>query len=90
MRFMLGLDLVIAMPISWMPLVSDYTRYAAVPGRGIRGTWWGYFLVSSWMFAAGLIASIATGSGAPERCCCSSWARTACWCRRCSSCCCPR
>ena len=66
MPFMLGLDLVIAMPISWMPLVSDYTRYAAVPGRGIRGTWWGYFLVSSWMFVAGLIAAIATGSGAPE------------------------
>ena len=66
MPFMLGLDLVIALPISWMPLVSDYTRHAAVPGRGIRGTWWGYFLVSSWMFAAGLVASIATGSGAPE------------------------
>lgn len=66
MPFMLGLDLVIAMPISWMPLVSDYTRYSAVPGRGIRGTWWGYFLVSSWMFAAGLVAALATGSGAPE------------------------
>ncbi len=66
MPFMLGLDLVIAMPISWMPLVSDYTRYAAVPGRGIRGTWWGYLLVSSWMFAVGLVASMATGSGAPE------------------------
>ena len=63
---MLGLDLVIAMPISWMPLVSDYTRYAAVPGRGLRGTWWGYFLVSSWMFAAGLVAALATGSDAPE------------------------
>ena len=66
MSGMLGLDLVIAMPISWMPLVSDYTRYAAVPGRGLRGTWWGYFLVSSWMFAAGLIVALATGSGAPE------------------------
>ena len=66
MPFMLGLDLVIAMPISWMPLVSDYTRHAAVPGGGIRGTWGGYFLVSSWMYAVGLIAAIATGSGAPE------------------------
>ena len=66
MPFMLGLDLVIAMPISWMPLVSDYTRYAAVPGRGLRGTWWGYFLVSSWMYAAGLVAALATGSAAPE------------------------
>lgn len=66
MPFMLGLDLVIAMPISWMPLVSDYARYAAVPGGGIRGTWWGYLLVSSWMFAVGLVAALATGSGAPE------------------------
>ncbi|MDZ4197847.1 MAG: putative hydroxymethylpyrimidine transporter CytX [Kiritimatiellia bacterium] len=66
MSFMLGLDLVIAMPISWMPLVSDYTRHAAVPGRGLRGTGWGYFLVSSWMFAVGLIAAVATGSDAPQ------------------------
>lgn len=66
MPVMLGLDLVIAMPISWMPLVADYTRHAAVPGRGLRGTWWGYFLVSSWMFAVGLIATLATGSPAPE------------------------
>lgn len=66
MPYMLGLDLVIAMPISWMPLVSDYARYAQPPGSGLRGTWWGYFIVSSWMFAAGLIASLATGSDAPE------------------------
>ena len=66
MPFMLGLDLVIAMPISWMPLVSDYARYAQTPGHGSRGTWWGYFIVSSWMFAAGLVASLATGSDAPE------------------------
>ena len=66
MPFMLGLDLAIAMPISWMPLVSDYTRHAAVPGGGVRGTWGGYFIVSSWMYAAGLVAALATGSAAPE------------------------
>ena len=66
MPVMLGLDLAIAMPISWVPLVSDYTRHAAVPGRGIRGTWWGYFIVGSWMYAVGLVAALATGSGAPE------------------------
>ena len=66
MPFMLGLDLAIAMPISWMPLVSDYTRHAAVPGKGMRGTWWGYFTVSSWMYAVGLVAALATGSGTPE------------------------
>lgn len=66
MPFMLGLDLVIAMPISWMPLVSDYTRYAKRPGRGMRGTWWGYFLVSSWMYAVGLIVAVATQSDSPD------------------------
>ena len=66
MPAMLGLDLVIAMPISWMPLVSDYARYAQMPGRGLRGTWGGYFLASSWMYAVGLVAALATGSGAPE------------------------
>ena len=66
MPAMLGLDLVIAMPISWLPLVSDYARHAAVPGRGLRGTGWGYFLVSSWMYAVGLVAALATGSDAPE------------------------
>jgi len=64
--FMPGLDLVIAMPISWMPLVSDYTRHAAVPGRGGRGTWWGYFIASSWMFAVGLLAAVAMRSDAPD------------------------
>ena len=64
--FMLGLDLVIAMPISWMPLVSDYTRFAAAPGRGVRGTWWGYFLVGSWMYTVGLVVAIATKSDTPE------------------------
>ena len=66
MRFMLGLDLVIAMPISWMPLAADYMRHARVPGRGMRGRWAGYFVVSSWMFAVGLVAALATQSEAPE------------------------
>ena len=66
MPFMAGLDLAIAMPISWMPLVADYARHAAVPGKGMRGTWWGYFVVSSWMYAVGLVAALATGSEAPE------------------------
>lgn len=66
MSAMLGLDLVIAMPISWMPLVSDYARYAHPPGGGLRGTWWGYFIVGSWMFGVGLVASLATGSDAPQ------------------------
>jgi len=64
--FMLGLDLVIAMPISWLPLVSDYSRYARRTGPAFLGTWLGYFLVSSWMYAVGLAAGIATKSPTPD------------------------
>ncbi|MBN2032536.1 MAG: putative hydroxymethylpyrimidine transporter CytX [Deltaproteobacteria bacterium] len=66
MPFMVGLDLVIAMPISWLPLVCDYTRFGKSTSAAFWGTWIGYFLVSSWMYALGLSAALATGSATPE------------------------
>lgn len=64
--FMIGLDLVIAMPISWLPLVADYTRFSRNTGPAFWNTWWGYFLISSWMYALGLTATLVTGNAAPE------------------------
>jgi NCS1 family nucleobase:cation symporter-1 len=66
MPFMLGLDLVIAMPISWLPLVCDYSRYARRGPSAAWGTWIGYFLVGSWMYALGLAAALVTHSPTPE------------------------
>jgi NCS1 family nucleobase:cation symporter-1 len=66
MPLMVGLDLVIAMPISWLPLVCDYSRYARNSGSAFAGTWIGYFIVSSWMYAVGLGAAIATQSSTPD------------------------
>jgi len=66
MPFMLGLDLVIAMPISWLPLVCDYSRYGKGTGSAFWGTWIGYFLVSSWMYIVGLGAALATNSSTPD------------------------
>ena len=66
MPFMAGLDLVIAMPMSWLPLVCDYSRFARSAPGAFWGTWIGYFIVSSWMYVLGLSASIATGSATPE------------------------
>jgi putative hydroxymethylpyrimidine transporter CytX len=63
--FMVGMDLVIAMPISWLPLVSDYSRFGKVPRASFFGTWTGYFLVSSWMYLLGLVAALATKSPDP-------------------------
>ena len=64
--FMVGMDLVIAMPISWLPLVSDYSRFATSSKSSFWGTWIGYFVVSSWMYLLGLAASLATQSADPS------------------------
>ena len=64
--FMLGLDYVIIMPVSWLPLVCDYSRYAKGNIGSFWGTWIGYFLVSSWMYLIGLSAALATKSPTPE------------------------
>jgi putative hydroxymethylpyrimidine transporter CytX len=65
MPFMIGLDLVIAMPISWMPLVSDYSRFSKKTAPAFWNTWWGYFLISSWMYVLGLMATLVTGETDP-------------------------
>jgi putative hydroxymethylpyrimidine transporter CytX len=65
MAFMIGLDLVIAMPISWMPLVADYARFARGTRPAFWNTWVGYFLVSSWMYVLGLQVALTTGAADP-------------------------
>jgi len=65
LAFMTGLDLVIAMPISWMPLVADYSRSARGTRSAFWNTWVGYFLVSSWMYVLGLQVTLLTGAADP-------------------------
>ena len=65
MPFMIGLDLVIAMPISWMPLVADYARFSRKTAPAFWNTWLGYFLISSWMYALGLTATLVAGASDP-------------------------
>jgi putative hydroxymethylpyrimidine transporter CytX len=64
--FMVGMDLVIAMPISWLPLVSDYSRFASSSKSCFWGTWMGYFVLSSWMYLLGMAASLAVPSPDPS------------------------
>jgi len=60
-----AMDLVIAMPVSWLPLVADYARHGrrAAPGRlggAFGGTWVGYALANVWCYALGvMVASVA-------------------------------
>jgi putative hydroxymethylpyrimidine transporter CytX len=60
--FGLALDLVIAMPISWLPLVADYSRFARRPGPAGWGTFAGYLVANVWLYALGALLVLQTGS----------------------------
>lgn len=54
-----GFDLAIAMPLSWLPLIADYTRFGARPGRIFGGTALGYFLGNVWLMSLGAAYTLA-------------------------------
>jgi purine-cytosine permease-like protein len=54
------------MPLSWLPLISDYTRYARSSKGGFWGSAGGYFIGSSWMYIIGLGAAIFAGNSDPS------------------------
>ncbi|MBW7834551.1 MAG: cytosine permease [Simplicispira suum] len=53
-----ALDLVIAMPISWLPLVADYARHGKSGRAALRGTWAGYALANIWCYALGVLVAL--------------------------------
>lgn len=61
MTFGGAVELSVAMPLSWLPLISDYTRSAKKPKKATMASVLIYFLVSSWMYIIGLGATIFTG-----------------------------
>lgn len=61
----LGLELNIIMPLSWLPLIADYTRFAKTTKAGAWGSWIGYFIGSSWMYAVGLGSGIVSNNPDP-------------------------
>ena len=61
LTFGAAVELAVAMPLSWLPLISDYTRDAEKP---TQATWVSvivYGLVSCWMYVIGMGAAIFTG-----------------------------
>src|SRR5581483_358989 len=53
--FWLAVDLVIALSVSWIPLVADYTRFSRTPRAGFLGAGLGYFFPSLFQFGFGAI-----------------------------------
>ena len=61
MSFAMALELSIAMPLSWLPLISDYTREAEKPAAAAAVSAIVYGLISAWMYFIGMGAAILTG-----------------------------
>ena len=63
LSFWAGVDLMIAMPVSWLPLVADYTRFTRSRGRSFAGTAVGYLIPNVWLYALGALLLLSRGLG---------------------------
>ena len=60
LTFGAAVELAVAMPLSWLPLISDYTREAEKPVKATAASAIVYGLVSCWMYIIGMGAAIYT------------------------------
>ena len=56
--FFNSLDLVIAMPLSWLPLVSDYNRFAKNSKNAFFGTFIGFTITNTLFYLIGVLLGI--------------------------------
>ena len=61
MSFGAAVELSVAMPLSWLPLISDYTREVKKPVKATAVSAITYGIVSLWMYVIGMGAAIFTG-----------------------------
>ncbi len=61
LSFGAAVELAVAMPLSWLPLISDYTREAKEPTKATIVSVVVYSLISTWMYLIGMGAAILTG-----------------------------
>ena len=61
MSFGAAVELSVAMPLSWLPVISDYTREAEKPVKATAVSVIVYGVVSCWMYVIGMGAAIYTG-----------------------------
>jgi putative hydroxymethylpyrimidine transporter CytX len=60
--FLFALDLVIAMPISWWPLISDFNRFSREEKSAFTGTFLGYTLSNTWFYFIGAALIVILGA----------------------------
>lgn len=59
MSLAVGFDIVIAMPLSWLPLIADYSRFGQRAGRVFGGTALGFFIGNAWLMSLGVAYTLA-------------------------------
>ena len=62
MSFGAAVELSVAMPLSWLPLISDYTREAEKPFQATLASTLVYGVVSCFMYVIGMGAALFTGT----------------------------
>lgn len=61
LSFGAAVELSVAMPLSWLPLISDYTRFAEKGKQAAFASTAVYFIASCWMYVIGMAAALFTG-----------------------------
>ena len=62
LSFGAAVELAVAMPLSWLPLISDYTKDSEKPFAATLASSLTYFAVSCWMYIIGMGAALLTGT----------------------------
>jgi NCS1 family nucleobase:cation symporter-1 len=60
-----GIDLVVALTVTWIPLAPDYTRFARARVGALVGTGVGYFIPTLWMWGLGVVLVLSRGLDDP-------------------------
>jgi putative hydroxymethylpyrimidine transporter CytX len=60
--FWAAVDLVIAMPVSWLPLVADYNRFARDERGSAAATFGSYAVGNAWFYLLGALLVLAAGA----------------------------
>ncbi len=63
LNFAQGIDLVVAMPISWLPLVADFNRFARNPRSSFAGTFSGFAVSNVLCYVLGVLLVLTLPSG---------------------------
>ena len=65
--FWIAVDTVVGVSVSWVPLVSDYTRHARSARAAFAGTFVGYSLTQIACYALGLVVLVTVAQSDPDR-----------------------